>query len=266
MPVAAGFGGLRRWKIRDAELPARSIGANSADDRPPTGASLRPSLGRAACRWRNSDVELPENSTGAYQHGHPATVCRGEAVGGRCRRRQRPPMEESGCSIAKIIHRHPRSQASPGVGRDRKLAGGERAAAADGRFGTLSCRKPPPAKSLVRHQSRICLTSGATVGPVVTKVGLRIAAEMRARVDDGHRPAGTILPTGLEPAGEFEVSRPSREARRRRGTMVVGSASSAGNSAETCEEVLDLLEAAALAAADPVAFDEARAAVAGMHS
>jgi DNA-binding FadR family transcriptional regulator len=125
-----------------------------------------------------------------------------------------------------------------------------------------------------------------------TSAGLRIAAEMRARVDDGRWPAGTVLPTELELAREFGVSRPSvREAlsalqfagyvepRRRRGTVVLGGPPAPGaarhvRAARTFEEVVDLLEARlvlepavlALAAADPdpVALDEAHEAVAGM--
>ncbi|MCR6483907.1 FCD domain-containing protein [Amycolatopsis sp. OK19-0408] len=125
-----------------------------------------------------------------------------------------------------------------------------------------------------------------------TTAGLRIAAEMRARVDDGRWPAGTVLPTELELAREFAVSRPSvREAlsalqfagyvepRRRRGTVVLGAspvptAARHVRAARTHEEVVDLLEARlvlepavlALAAADPEprALDEAHDAVAGM--
>jgi DNA-binding FadR family transcriptional regulator len=125
-----------------------------------------------------------------------------------------------------------------------------------------------------------------------TTAGLRIAVEMRARVDDGRWPVGTILPTELELAREFEVSRPSvREAlsalqfagyvepRRRRGTVVLGRSPIPGSArhvraARTFDEVVDLLEARlvlepavlTLAAADPdpAALDLAHEAVAGM--
>jgi DNA-binding FadR family transcriptional regulator len=125
-----------------------------------------------------------------------------------------------------------------------------------------------------------------------SSAGLRIAVEMRSRVDDGRWPAGTILPTELELAREFEVSRPSvREAlsalqfagyvepRRRRGTVVLGGSPVPGaarhvRAARSFEEVVDLLEARlvlepavlALAAADPEpeALDQAHEAVAGM--
>ncbi|HEY3472386.1 MAG TPA: GntR family transcriptional regulator, partial [Amycolatopsis sp.] len=125
-----------------------------------------------------------------------------------------------------------------------------------------------------------------------TSAGLRIAAEVRARIEDGHWPAGTVLPTELALAAEFAVSRPSvREAlsalqfagyvepRRRRGTVVLGDSPVPGaarhvRAARTFEEVVDLLEARLvlepavlrLAAADPdpAALDEAHDAVAGM--
>ncbi|WIV55305.1 FadR/GntR family transcriptional regulator [Amycolatopsis nalaikhensis] len=125
-----------------------------------------------------------------------------------------------------------------------------------------------------------------------TSAGLRIAAEVRARIDDGRWPAGTVLPTELALAAEFAVSRPSvREAlsalqfagyvepRRRRGTVVLGGSPVPGaarhvRAARTFEEVVDLLEARLvlepavlrLAAADPdpAALDEAHDAVAGM--
>jgi DNA-binding FadR family transcriptional regulator len=125
-----------------------------------------------------------------------------------------------------------------------------------------------------------------------TSAGLRIATEMRARVDDGRWPPGTVLPTELELAREFGVSRPSvREAlsalqfagyvepRRRRGTVVLGGPPVPGaarhvRAARTYAEVVDLLEARlvlepavlALAAADPdpAALDAAHEAVTGM--
>nr|WP_052478504.1 FCD domain-containing protein [Kibdelosporangium sp. MJ126-NF4]CEL18624.1 Transcriptional regulator, GntR family [Kibdelosporangium sp. MJ126-NF4]CTQ98109.1 Transcriptional regulator, GntR family [Kibdelosporangium sp. MJ126-NF4] len=130
-------------------------------------------------------------------------------------------------------------------------------------------------------------------GKTSTSAGLRIAVEMRARIDDGLWPVGTTLPTELELAREFDVSRPSvREAlsalrfagyvepRRRRGTVVTSASPvSSGprhiRAARTFGEVVDLLEArlvlepavVAFAAADPdpVALDLAHEAVGGME-
>jgi DNA-binding FadR family transcriptional regulator len=129
-------------------------------------------------------------------------------------------------------------------------------------------------------------------GATTTSAGLRIATEVRARIDGGHWPAGTVLPTELELAREFAVSRPSvREAlsalqfagyvepRRRRGTIVLGrspvpTAARHVRAAASFAEVVDLLEARlvlepavlAFAAADPdpAALDAAQEAVAGM--
>ncbi len=123
-------------------------------------------------------------------------------------------------------------------------------------------------------------------------VGIRVAAEIRARIEDGRWPVGVLLPTEAELAREFGVSRPSvREAlsalhfagyvepRRRRGTVVLSASPVPGGArhvgaASSLAEVADLLEARLtlepavlwLAAADPepAALDAAQEAVAGM--
>lgn len=125
-----------------------------------------------------------------------------------------------------------------------------------------------------------------------TSVAVRIAGEVRARIDAGEWPVGTVLPTEAELAGEFGVSRPSvREAlsalqfagyvqpRRRRGTVVLSASPVPGaarhvRAVNTLAEVVDLLEArlvlepAVLARAaadpDPAALDTAHEALAGM--